>query len=126
MSPLFQATYRGRPVIVDHATADELAALSTNPTFGLPRDTLGSWSLVALRDLYSHGSKVHALGWRSGLANTWITSALTMVDLPAGLVATRSGHAYRLGHQDCQVDLHPHLRAHLEHALCTWGFADVR
>ena len=125
MSPLFQATHRGRRIIVDHASAEELAALSTNSTFGLPRDTLESWSLVALRNLDCHGSKVHALGWRVGLANTWITSALTMVDLPRGLVATQSGHAYSLGEKDCQ-ELEPVLREHLLYALGRWGFQHVR
>ena len=126
MNPLFQASYRGRPVTVDHATDDELTALSTASILEHPRDTLVFWSFVALRNVDCQGSRVHALGWRSGLANTWATSRLAAVDSAAEVVKTFSGHGYRLHDPDCRWDLRPELRAHLEYALRTWGFVDVR
>jgi hypothetical protein len=126
-SVLFHAAFRGRAVTVGHATDAELADLAgTAGTAGTAeaRDELDAWSLVAVRDAAGRGTEIHALGWRTGLLNTWITSPLLIVDLVANTVSTTSGHAYSLGRRDAK-DLRPELRRHLAYALRTWGFDDV-
>ena len=121
---LFEATYDGAAVTIGHASEAELATLSGMiPTKA--RDGLDPWSLVAIREPGGDAFTMRALGWRVGLANTWITSALRCVDLAAGTVGTSSGHAYTLGGRDTN-ELHPELRRHLAYALRTWGYEDVR
>jgi hypothetical protein len=123
-SVLFQVAFRGRSVSVGHATDAELALLAGAVATVDARDELDTWSLIAIRDTAGCGTKLHALGWRAGLLNTWITSPLVTVDLAANTVSTTSGHAYLLGRRDAR-DLHPVLHGHLAYALRTWGFDDV-
>jgi hypothetical protein len=121
---LFEVAFRGRAMSVGHATDAELAHLAGAVASAEARDQLDAWSLIAMRDAAGSGTKVHALGWRTGLLNTWITSPLVVVDRVANVVSTRSGHAYSLGRPDTR-ELHPALREHLAYALRTWGFDDV-
>lgn len=120
---LFRAAYRGRPVAVGPATEAELAALARAPG-PAPRDSLDRWTLVAVRYARGRGTQVHALGWRTALEDTWITSVLTGVDATAGTVAARSGYAYKIGAAD-GPELDPGLREHLAYALRTWGFGGI-
>ena len=121
---LTRPTFRGHPTTVGIPTATELQALSGAAVTGEIRDELLPWCLIAIRVLDGRSTKVHALGWRSMLQNTWITSALTTVDVAAGLVWTSSGHGYKLG-GGVGSELSPMLREHLLYALLTWGFDDV-
>jgi len=123
-SVLIQVAFRGRAVTVGHATDAELALLAGAVAIAEARDELDSWSLIAIRDPAGRGTKIHALGWRGGLLNAWITSPLVIVDLIANTVSTTSGHAYSLDRRDAR-ELHPALRGHLAYALRTWGFDDV-
>lgn len=123
-SLLLEATYHGNAISVGHADEAELALLAGAVASAGVRDELELWSLVAIRDPAGRGTEVHALGWRTDLANTWITSPLTAVDLTASIVSTRSGHSYQLGTPDTP-ELNPELRGHLAYALRTWGFDDV-
>ncbi|WP_158747679.1 hypothetical protein [Acidisphaera sp. L21] len=121
---LLHASHCGRPVEVGVATDAEVAALQA-PVSVKARDMLERWTLIAIRNVSFNGVELHALGWRRGLQNSWITSALTIVDLPARLVATRSGNAYGLAEADVE-GLSPELAEHLAYALSMWGFSDVR
>ena len=121
----FTARYRGQLVVIGPATMPELAALTKPVAKVACRDHLDQWTLVAIRDTARPVVAVHVLGWRTMLANTWITSSLTAVDPEKTAVATRSGHVYLLGDPD-STDLDPELRDHLAYALRTWGFADVQ
>src|SRR6267154_1022063 len=117
---LFQVTFRGCAVRVGHATDAELGRLDGTVAPADARDQLDAWSLIALRDVADGGNEIHALGWRTGLLNTWITSPLIIVDRAANTISTTSGHAYSLGRPDSR-ELHPALRGHLAYALRTWG-----
>src|SRR3984893_16117156 len=94
---LFQVTFRGCAVSVGHATDAELARLAGTVAPAEARDQLDAWSLIALRDVAGGGHEIPALGWRTGLLNTWITSPLVVVDRAANVVSTTSEHAYSLG-----------------------------
>jgi hypothetical protein len=118
---LFEAVYHGDPVIVTHATQDEIELLAG--TVDSAGDMLELWSLIAIH--FGPAVDVHAIGWRLLLANAWVTSPLVAVDRTAGAVRTRSGRTYALGARD-QPALDPELRAHLGSALKKWGFEDVR
>ena len=122
---LFQAAYRGRPVVVGQATLEELSVVAQDVDTAGFRDCLERCLLVAIRDPGRPRVNVHALGWRVGLKNTWITSRLLSVDTVRGAVATRSGHVYRLEHADVG-ELAPELADHLRYALHQWGFKDVQ
>ena len=122
-APLFRAVHQGFPVTVGHASPEELAALPACLEPGSVRDVLERWSLVAIR-FPGDRTEIHALGWRVAERNTWITSPLVVVDMDSCIVATRSGHSYRLGTQN-GAGVAPGLRSHLEYALRTWGFTDV-
>lgn len=122
---LFAATHHGQPVTVCHADEVELAAFAGTFATAEARDELEAWSPIAIRNLARDVAAVHALGWRPGIMNTWITSALRTVDTAAGTVSTSSGHTYTLGRRD-DPDLDPELRGHLAYALRRWGFDDVR
>lgn len=124
-APIFLASFHGHPVAVHHANTAELAFLSRPLDPASARDLLSVWSLVAIRHSARSEPDIHALGWRVGERNTWITSRLVGVNMKASVVATRSGHAYRLGMPD-DAELDPELRGHLAYALVTWGFSDVR
>lgn len=124
LAVLFRAAYRGCPVAVGPDTEAELAALAPAPG-PAPRDSLERWTLVAIRYDRGRGTQVHALGWRTALGNTWITSALIGVDAGAGMVATRSGHAYALGTAH-GPEFDAALREHLAYALRTWGYDGIR
>lgn len=124
-SPLFLTTYCGNPINVGHANETELARLTETIDSTAACDVLKLWSLVAVREPAERGTKVHALGWRAQLANTWITSPLVAVDMAAGAVTTTSGHVYLLAERD-ELQLEPALRGHLAYALRMWGFDDVR
>jgi hypothetical protein len=122
---LFEVAFQGCAVSVGHATDAELARLAGTVAVADARDQLDAWSLIALRDVAGGGNEIHALGWRTGLLNTWITSPLIIVDRAANLVNTTSGHAYSLGRPDAR-ELHPALRGHLVYALRTWGYDNVQ
>jgi hypothetical protein len=94
---LFKVASRGSAVSVGHATEAELARLAGTVAPADARDQLDAWSLIALRDVAGGGTEIHALGWRTGVLNTWITSPLVIVDRGANVVSTTSGHAYSLG-----------------------------
>ncbi len=126
MSLPLEATHRGRPVTAGHATPEEVAALMATSPLEAAIDVLEHWSLIAIRGLGGGGLEVHALGWRRALANTWITSALSAIDLAAREVRTSSGHVYRLGRPDSRENLQPALLEHLDYALHRWGFVDLR
>jgi len=121
---LLRAIYHGNSVSVGRATDAELDATAVPIDPAIARDVLNAWSLVAVRDPDGRGTQVHTLGWRVGLGNTWITSALVGVDLQARAVSPKFGHAYRFKLQD-GMKLAPSLRDHLGYALRTWGFTDV-
>jgi hypothetical protein len=91
-----------------------------------PMDSLDEWSLISM-PTPGPGSAIgiHALGWRRGLRNTWITSVITAVDLTGLLVSTKSGKIYRLGRRG-DAELACEFREHLRYALDTWGFSDIR
>jgi hypothetical protein len=118
---LFHAIYRGEPVTVTLATADEIEFLS-GPV-GDGQDILELWSLVAVR--IGLAVEFHALGWRLLLAKAYVTSRVVTVNLTYGAIQTRSGRIYFLGARD-QQDLDPELRSHLGDVLRAWGFEDVR
>ena len=122
---LFGAAKRGVPVAVRHARGTELAALAGEVGREASLDALDTWSIVAIGRADGSGATLHALGWRVGMVNTWITSPLRAVDLAGGAVRTSSGKVYALGEPD-DPELHPLLREHLAYALRTWGFDDVR
>ena len=129
MSLPLEATQRGRLVTVAHATDEELSVLAATTPLMPATDTLESWSLIAIRGLQEGGIELHALGWRAALSNTWITFALSAVDLAAGAagrVRTSSGHVYRLGRFDSRDSLRPLLLEHLGYALHRWDFVDLR
>ena len=89
-------------------------------------DVLEHWSLIAIGGLGEGCADVHALGWRRGLSNTWITSPLVAVDLAAQAIQTMSGHVYALGRRDNPAGMQPELADHLDYALRTWGFVNLR
>jgi hypothetical protein len=123
---LLRAAYRGGPVTVTHATAEEIEALAGPVSLGdskLGDDMLELWSLIAIR--FEAAVEIHALGWRVLLANTWVSSRVVAANLTEGIVRTRSGKMYLLGVRD-KPDLDPELRAHLAYALKTWKFIDVQ
>jgi hypothetical protein len=123
---LFDARYRGALVLVAHATTDEVESLAgpVGPADGKPADDLMElWSLISIR--FTSAIEIHALGWRTLLANTWISSPLVAVNLTEGSLRTRSGKIYLLGVRD-QPELDPELRSHLAYALKTWGFDDAQ
>lgn len=122
---LFAATYRNQPVTVCHANEAEPKRLAGTVATAATRDELDAWSLVAIRNPAWDVAAVHALGWRPGILNTWITSPLLVVDTVANVVATASRHAYTLGRRD-DPELDPELRGPLAYAPRTWGFDDVR
>ncbi len=121
---MFSAKHRENRVTIGRADRDEVVALADGNGPEPRRDAIDSWSLIAIRGL-SRGTRVHALGWRVGLANTWITSAIAGLRLGPIAISTASGHAYRLMSPD-GAKLRPDLRAHLGHALLTWGFHDIQ
>lgn len=123
--PIFLASLRGHPAAVHHASKAELGMLARPLDPSSARDVLSVWSLVAIRHSAMSEPGIHALGWREGEGNTWITSQLVGVDMKTSVVATRSGHTYRLGVPDGRK-LNPELLGHLAYALVTWGFSDVR
>ena len=125
MSELFRATYRGRPVVIGQASAEELFVITRDVDTAACRDCLERWTLVAIRDPGRPQVRIHALGWRSTLQNTWITSRLVAVDTVRCAVSTMSGHVYRL-EQARAGDPEPELRSHLQYALHQWGFEDVQ
>lgn len=122
---LFEAARRGVPVVVRHVGEAGLAALAGEVGREASLDSLDPWSIVSIGRADGRGATLHALGWRVGLVNTWITSPLRSMDLAAGAVRTSSGKVYALGEPDAP-GLHPLLREHLAYALRTWGFDDVR
>ncbi len=122
---LFRATSYGNLVEVGLASGAELAVIAGVVEPASARDTLETWSLVAIHHLADRRTEVHALGWRRHLDNTWITSRLVSFDPDTKAVGTQSGHTYRLGTEDVP-GLSPELRDHLAYALHTWGFTDVR
>ena len=126
MSLPLKATHRGRPVTAGHATPAEVAALVATSPLEAAIDVLEHWSLIAIRGLGGGGTKVHALGWRQALANTWITSSLVAVDVAVQATRTRSGHVYALGRREDPGRMHPELADHLDYALRKWGFVDLR
>ncbi len=121
MSKLFQATYHVHPVVIGRASPQELSAINQDVDTAGCRDDLELWCLVAIRDPRRPQVQIHALGWRSALQNTWITSRLVAVDALKRAVATMSGHVYRLGEADAE-ELEPQLREHLRYALHQWKF----
>ena len=122
---VLRASLRGIPVEIGHAEDAELAAFAGVLEAGTARDVLTVWSLIAFRFPDGRSPEIHALGWREGEANTWITSPLVVLDATASMIATRSGHAYLLGERGLAA-LRPDLRSHLAYALTVWGFTDVR
>lgn len=122
---LFAATYRNQPGTVCHANEVELNRHAGTVATAAARDELDAWSLVAIRNPARDVAAVHALGWRPGILNTWITSPLLVVDTVANVVAIASRHAYTLGRRD-DPKLDPELRGHMAYALRTWRFDDVR
>ena len=122
---LFTAARNGRAITVCHAADIELERLAGSVPGETARDALDLWSLVAIHGAGRSVAPVHALGWRIGLGNTWIASALLVVDTEGAAVGTSSGNAYTLGRPDDE-SLHPDLRRHLAYSLRTWGFDDVR
>ena len=125
MSELFHATYRGRPVVVGQVSPEELSVITRDVDVAGCQDCFERWTLVAIRDPGRPQVNIHALGWRSTLQNTWITSRLVAVDALTGAVATMSGHVYRLGDADAG-ELEPQLREHLRYALHQWRFESVQ
>ena len=122
--PLFLASFKGHEVVVDLASGSEVAALDGPlETVGV-RNVLSPWSLIAIRVVGTGERVLHALGWREAEENTWITSALVTVDPVSSLILTSSGRLYRLGAGGGGLD--PSLLDHLDYALRTWGFTDVR
>jgi len=120
---LFKSVYRGHAVTIGHANDAELSLIAGSIAPEAADDLLELWSLIAIRD--PAGTKIHALGWRLFLADSWITSPLVIADFGNRVVSTRSKHTYTLGCQD-RSELDPGLRDHLAYALRTWGFVDVR
>jgi hypothetical protein len=121
---MLRATYKGTPVVIAHPEPAELAALIGPRPAEAFRDTLDAWALVAIRGLPA-GTTVHALGWRVELEDVWITSAVVRIGRGPMSVITASGHAYGLGSPQSET-LGPRLRRHLDFALASWGFEDVR
>ena len=109
---------------VDLASVSEVAALNGPLEAVGVRDGLSPWSLIAIRVVGTAERVLHALGWREAEENTWITSALVTVDPVSSLILTSSGRLYRLGAGG--AGLGPGLLDHLDYALRTWGFTDVR
>ncbi len=123
---LFRAALDGAQVTVGHATPEEIEALAG--TVGLTDghmadDFLELWSLIAVRS--KSEIDLHGLGWRRRIANTWITSPLVAISVTEAAIRTTSGKVYLLGRRDTR-ELEPELRAHLDYALRTWGYDDVR
>lgn len=121
---LFRATFRGSRMVIAHAETMELGPLLGSLAHEPIRDTLTSWSLVAIRSEDNLPSEIHALGWRLEEANTWITSPVTSLDQEAQMIRTRSGAIYRLGAPDGD-GIRPDLLRHLVYALRVWGYVDV-
>lgn len=121
---LFSATWRGRYVTVGMATDAELRSTTRRDLPGGIRDILQPSMLFTLQEVGVEGVRVHALGWRVGLCNTWIMSALVGIDAGRTVIRTSSGHTYGL--MDLQDDRPiPELMDHLGYALRAWGFDDV-
>ena len=121
---MFRAMHRQSCVTIGRADRDELLALADGGGSECRRDAIDTWSLIAIRGL-ARGTRVHALGWRVGLANNWITSPIARINLGPLTVSTVSGHAYRLMSPE-GAKLRPALREHLCHALHCWGFHDIQ
>lgn len=122
---LFEAARRGVPVVVRHADRAGLAALAGEVGRKAFLDALDPWSIVSIGRADGCRATLHALGWRVGMLNTWITSPVRTVDLAGRAVRTSSGKVYALGEPDAS-ELHPLLREHLAYALRMCGFDDVR
>lgn len=122
---IFEATYRGFTVIIGNATNRETALIAGKVDNAKAKDVLETWHFIALRDPTGGGAAVHALGWRAGLLNTWITSSLVVVDLHEGGIITRSGNHYKLGHRS-DGELENELYELLADSLIKWGFENLR
>jgi hypothetical protein len=121
---IFRASFQGLPASIGHADKLELVDLPGSADDWPLRDELDMWSLMAVRRQPPYRTAVHALGWRRGIANVWITSPLIKISSLPMTVQTRSGHRYSLGKRD-RDELQPALLDHLRHALATWGFEAV-
>jgi hypothetical protein len=87
------------------ATAGELAVLAATIEPGHSRDTIEEWRIVAFRAIGPRSDadmagilsrSLSLLGRAAGMRCPWITSAVTQIDIDAGLVRTRNS-LYRLG-----------------------------
>ncbi len=121
---ILRAEHGGRPVVIARAGPAELAALIGARPGEAFRDQFSDWTLVAIRGL-RQGTRVHALGWRIGLEDVWITSAIASISHGPISVTTASGHSYGLRSQRASA-LGPRLRRHLDFALASWGFEGTR
>ncbi len=121
---MFSASYKGSSVVIARPEPSEWVALIGPPPEQAVRDKLDAWSLVAIRGL-SHGTRIHALGWRVEIEDVWITSAVTRIGYGPISVTTASGHTYGLLSPQAET-LDAGLRRHLEFALASWGFEQVR
>jgi len=110
--------------MIGRATPDEKLALAGPVDSTAVRDDIDRWNLIAIRDLAGRGTQFHALGWRRGLANTWITSPIVNIATTSTLVSTSSAHSYVLGEPD-GIDIDPDLVDHLLYALRTWGLMSI-
>lgn len=124
MTQLFSALIGGQDVRIGRAEQSDMDFLTGHDGQKEIRAVLEGWNIIAIKEGDRRAS-LHALGWRADLQNVWITSRLTAYDPFLELVCTASNHVYQLGSQDsAEMDLA--LKAHLKHALLTWGFSDVR
>lgn len=80
------------------ANADEIAPLTTTISTNHPaKAEIDDWRLIAATLVTGQGEHItplYQLG-NNGRLN-WMTSVITGIDLPAGLVTTKSGSIYRL------------------------------
>ncbi len=121
---LFSATWHGRPAIVGLATQVELRRITNGKRPDSVLDVMRPAMLIAIREDGLQDAEIHALGWRTSLCTTWITSALVGIDATRTVIRTSSGRVYGL--EDLQDEAGvPVLLDHLAYALRRWGFDDV-
>ena len=120
---LLWASRLGCHVRVGFASVDEIDALDTAAGDDA-RETLTSWTLVAVRDPTA-ATTVHALGRLDRTGAPWLSLPLVAVDRSTGFVRTQWGDVYRLSGPR-EEGLCPALHALFKQFLELAGYANVR
>lgn len=79
---------------IRHSTEDDLKPILGEVPAAYPKLVITSWHLITIQ-ISGGGFKTVLLGdIADGFGNTWITSAITRIDLESGYLRTASGSLY--------------------------------